>query len=472
MNEEKLPTVLGDVIDCMHDGLFLVGEDGRVLLANDALLELTGFEREEIVGKPCTMFRCDECSRHLAPGDGHWCRLFATGSDIRRRCHMYTKDGRRLTVLKSSRLVRDAEGAVLAAVANVTDIGDLVEAERRIVDIESRLKVTGDFHGMVGRSSAMGRLFALVEKAAQSDAAVIIHGESGVGKELVARAIHELGPRANEPFVRCNCAAFNDSLLESELFGHVRGAFTGAVHDRVGRFEEAGEGNLFLDEVGDIPLATQVKLLRVLENREFERVGDNRTLAMDARVISATNQDLQGLIQQRRFRQDFYFRINVVPLFVPPLRERREDVPLLVEHFVRRLREQTGRDIETVSHAALDHLVAHDWPGNVRELRSVLEYAFVVCPGGEITEQHLPRLGVQEVFVAAGPVDDVASGGTGGEEEAAWTSRERAQRRELIEALRASGGNKSAAARVLGVTRLTVLNRMRKYGVRPEIVFG
>jgi PAS domain S-box-containing protein len=458
MSESALPSALNDVIDSMHDGLFLVAPDGTILRVNDSLLKLTGYQREELEGQPCSVLGCDQCSRQREHGGRHWCQLFAEGGHVRQHCHIFTRDGACLKVLKSSQLVRDESGEVIASVENVTDISELLAAEQRIVQLENRLSDATDFCGMVGQAPPMRALFDLIEKAAQSDAAVIIHGESGTGKELVAHAIHRLGPRHARPFVQINCAAFNESLLESELFGHVRGAFTGAHRHRIGRFEEARDGDLFLDEVGDIPLPTQVKLLRVLETRQFERVGDNQPLPMNARLISATNQDLEQRIAAGQFRRDFFYRINVIPLRVPPLRERREDIPRLVDHFVDRLRRRNDRDIPGVTPEALAALSAHDWPGNVRELRSVLEYAFVVCQQGPIGREHLPELH------AAGP----GAGSSAGSADAATahlSAAERDQRAELIAALDACAGNKSATARQLGVTRATVLNRMRKYGL-------
>ena len=460
MHRDAIPSILADVVECMHDGLFMVAPDGTIIMANEALLRLTGYTREELEGHPCTILGCDQCSQHRLHCGDHWCQLFADGVMIRQHCHIVTKDGLCRKVLKSSQLVRNERGEVIASVENVTDIGDLVEAEQRIVQLQDRLQDTEDFCGMVGRSPAMRRVFNLVEKAAQSDAAVIVYGESGTGKELVAHAIHRLGPRLDKPFVQINCAAFNESLLESELFGHVRGAFTGAHRHRVGRFEEARDGDLFLDEVGDIPLPTQVKLLRVLETREFERVGDNQPLPMDARLISATNQDLEQLSREGRFRRDFFFRINVIPLHVPPLRDRREDIPLLVDLFMRRLRDRTKRDVAGLTPEALARLVQHDWPGNVRELRSALEYAFVVCTTGLIDLSHLPPLAVGNGMAsAASPTLSPAAVGP------TLSAGEQNQREQLIGALRANNGNKSAAARDLGVTRVTVLNRMRKYGI-------
>ena len=467
MIRPALPGVLADVIDSMHDGLFLVAPDGRILMVNQALLRMTGYRREELEGQACTILGCDECSQNRLRCGEHWCQLFADGGKVRQHCHIFTRDGRCLKVLKSSQLVRDDGGTVIGSVENVTDIGELLAAEQRIVQLTSRLQQSDDFCGLVGRSAAMRRVFALVEKAAQSDAAVIISGESGTGKELVAQAIHELGPRRHKPFVQINCAAFNESLLESELFGHVRGAFTGAHRHRIGRFEEVQDGDLFLDEVGDIPLATQVKLLRVLETRRFERVGENQPLPMEARLISATNQDLERRVASGGFRQDFFFRINVIPLHLPPLRERRDDIPLLVDHFAARLRERSGRDIPGVTPAAMTRLMAHAWPGNVRELRSVLEYAFVVCPDGPIDAEHLPPLGAgapAPPATAAPPARDHAAAPSA-DHLARFTPAEIQQRDQLIAALRAARGNKSEAARRLGVSRVTVLNRMRKYGV-------
>jgi PAS domain S-box-containing protein len=471
MGPVNLSPELDAVINTMHDGLFMVAPDGRILMVNDALLGLTGHRRDELVGQPCMVLGCDQCARQRdAAGDGHWCQLFASGGQLRQRCHLLARDGTVLSVIKSTTLLHDEQGDVLAAVENVTDVTELAAAEQRIIQLENRLGDRAGCCGMVGRSPAMQRLFTLVQRAARSDAAVIIHGESGVGKELVAQAIHDLGPRRDRPYVQINCAAFNESLLESELFGHVRGAFTGASRHRMGRFEDAHDGDLFLDEVGDIPLPTQVKLLRVLETRQFERVGDNQARPMNARLISATNQDLEDLIARGRFRRDFFFRINVIPLHVPPLRERREDIPLLVEHFLDHLRRRTGRDVPGLTPAAMEALRAHHWPGNVRELRSVLEYAMVVRQDGPIDRPHLPALRAAGPGPAAAETVSVTVDRPGEVALADLSAAERRQRDELLAALRATGGNKSATARRLGVTRVTVLNRMRKYGIDLQML--
>jgi transcriptional regulator with GAF, ATPase, and Fis domain len=303
---------------------------------------------------------------------------------------------------------------------------------------------------MIGVSAAMRRVFDLVENAAQSDAPVIIYGESGTGKELVARAIHEAGLRSQKPFVKVNCAALNESLLESELFGHVKGAFTGAIREREGRFEAANGGNIFLDEIGDLPLATQVKLLRVLEEKVVERVGDNRSIRVDVRIISATNRNLSHLMEKGSFREDFFYRINVIPIWMPPLRERLEDIPPLAESFFHRVQMKSGKPIQAISRAALDALMNYHWPGNVRELRSCFEYAVVACAGPSIEPEHLPAQ-----LQKARPVKT--------EPAAVLGNLEELKKERLVKALQEAGGNQSEAARRLGISRTSVWSQMKRF---------
>jgi transcriptional regulator with PAS, ATPase and Fis domain len=298
----------------------------------------------------------------------------------------------------------------------------------------------------------MRRVYELTEKAAQSDAPIIIYGESGTGKELVAHAIHALGKRREGPFIKFSCAALNEALLESELFGHVKGAFTGAYNHRQGRFEAANRGDIFLDEIGDIPLSTQVKLLRVLETKQFERVGEVRSIKVDVRIISATHQDLQTLVSQGKFREDLFFRINVIPIHLPPLRDRLEDIPLLANHFIQRLREKSGKPITGLTPGVMRLLMDQPWPGNVRELQGVLEYAFVLAEKGLIHPEHLPPKITGPDLRTETP--EAARSPAGTDEKAA-----------LIAALRQAGGNQSRAATILGVSRITVWHRMKKYGI-------
>jgi len=431
----------------MNEGLLLVAPDGTLLMVNKAFEELTGYKAEEVVGRPCTLLHCDACETTLQKGGTSWCTLFDKGQVIKKRCSIIKKDGSCLPVLKKASLLKDDEGLPLGAVETLTDISELERLDQEVHHLSHQLEIKNGFHGIVGSSPLMQKIYQVVQKAALSDAPVIIYGESGTGKELVARAIHLMGRRKDAPFVQLNCAALNEALLESELFGHIKGAFTGAYRHRIGRFEAAHEGDLFLDEIADIPLATQVKLLRVIETKQFERVGDHRPISVDVRIITATNKDLQEMIDSKRFREDLFFRINVIPIHLPPLRERLDDLPLLVSVFVERLRERTGKRITGLSPEAMDRFMSYSWPGNVRELRSVLEYAFVIAEKGTIGLEQLPHPLVSE------PSRRLSN------------SKEPQEKVALIEALRKSNGNQSEAARILGVNRVTVWNRMRKHGI-------
>jgi len=447
MNAHEINRYLKDIIGTMNEGLLLVAPDGTMLMVNKAFEELTGYKAEEVVGRPCTLLHCDACETTLKKDEASWCSLFEKGQVVKKRCSIIKKDGSCLPVLKNASLLKDDEGLPLGAVETLMDISEVERLDQEVHHLSHQLEIKNGFHGIVGSSPLMQKVYQVVQKAALSDAPVIIYGESGTGKELVARAIHLMGRRKDAPFVQLNCAALNEALLESELFGHIKGAFTGAYRHRIGRFEAAHEGDLFLDEIADIPLATQVKLLRVLETKQFERVGDHRPVTVDVRIITATNKDLQEMIHSKRFREDLFFRINVIPIHLPPLRERLEDVPLLVNAFVERLRERTGKRITGLSPEAMDRFMTYSWPGNVRELRSVLEYAFVIAEKGTIGLEQLPHPLVSE------PSRRLSN------------SKEPEEKVALIEALRKSNGNQSEAARILGVNRVTVWNRMRKHGI-------
>lgn len=447
MNTQEINRYLKDIIGTMNEGLLLVAPDGTMLMVNKAFEDLTGYNSEEVVGKPCTLLHCDACETTLKKDGTSWCSLFEKGESVKKRCALIRKDGSCLPVIKNASLLKDDEGLPLGAVETLTDLSEVERLDQEVHLLAHQLEGKNGFHGIVGNSPLMQKVYQVVQKAALSDAPVIIYGESGTGKELVARAIHLLGRRKEAPFVQLNCAALNEALLESELFGHIKGAFTGAYRHRIGRFEAAHDGDLFLDEIADIPLATQVKLLRVLETKQFERVGDHRPISVDVRIITATNKNLQEMIESKRFREDLFFRINVIPIHLPPLRDRLEDVPLLVSAFVERFRERTAKRITGLSPDAMNRFMSYSWPGNVRELKSALEYAFVVAEKGAIDLEQLPHPLVSE------PGRHLAN------------SKEPEERVALIEALRKSNGNQSEAARILGVNRVTVWNRMRKYGI-------
>jgi transcriptional regulator with GAF, ATPase, and Fis domain len=314
--------------------------------------------------------------------------------------------------------------------------------------------------GIVGSGPVVQQLLALVRKVSATDAAVLIRGESGTGKELLARAVHEISARATRPFVKVHCAALSAGLLESELFGHVKGAFTSAHRDKIGRFELANGGTLFLDEIGDISLEVQTKLLHVLQERTFERVGSSAPIRVDVRVITATHQNLEELIARGRFREDLYYRLNVFPLVVPPLRERSEDIPELVMHFLRRCAERFGKDVRHVDDDALALLKGFPWPGNIRQLENVIERAVVIAEGPTITPAELPA----EIF-AADAIAEPAFVAVAASAPAWKSDRDRVERDQLVRALAAANGNKAEAARALGVARSTFLSRLKKLGL-------
>ena len=446
---------LKTVIETMQDGLMVVDRDGLIISVNRALENLIGFGRKELIGAPCSILRCDVCTQARADGREQHCELFAQGEIHRRRCELRKKDGAPVAVLKNAAVLKDERGQVIGGVETLTDLSELVARDRVISDLRHEMSIEDDFHGILGRSRVMLKLFDLIASAAGSEAPVLIIGESGVGKELVAKAIHELGPRSNGPFITVNCAALSDSLLESELFGHVRGAFTGAERNRTGRFEAGHGGDVFLDEIGDLSLATQVKLLRVLQEKVIERVGEHRAVPVDVRIISATNKDLKRLMADQLFREDLYYRIGVIPIHIPALRERREDIPLLVEAFVHRIAIRSGKDITSVSQSALRRLMDYPWPGNVRELINVVEYAFVLCRQGQIKSEHLPPE-ITNPGAPAGPLDP---GRLAGDEK---------RRQDILEALRQTGGRKAEAAELLGVSRVTLWKRMKKLGLSHQ----
>ena len=320
----------------------------------------------------------------------------------------------------------------------------------QVVELLSAMDARALFPNMVGESRAMRAVFSQLLKVAATDSTVLLLGESGVGKELAAQSLHEKSGRAKGPFVAVNCAAIPEGLLESELFGHERGAFTGAVSRKIGKFEKAAQGTLFLDEIGDMPPETQAKILRAIESRQFERVGGGKALRLDVRVVAATHRDLPEMIRQGRFREDLFHRLNVFPVRLPPLRERREDIPLLAGRFLEMFRPGAQLSVE-----ALQRLLAHDWPGNVRELKNVLERATVLSGGDEIGPRHLPGLFGQ------GPAEAVA-----GDEAADLDSRLAAYERTLIEAaLLRTGGVQSRAAALLGIKERSLWHRVKKLGI-------
>jgi PAS domain S-box-containing protein len=443
------------VVDTIQDGVMIVSPDGTIISVNRGFELITGYQRDEILGHSCAILNCNACELARRADDCHWCVMFQKGNLKKQKCLLIRKDGRPVHILKNASVLKDEDGKITGAVETITDVTDLVEKEAQIETYRRQLDEEERFHGMIGTSAAMQKVYELISNAAQSDAPVIVYGESGTGKELVARAIHRTGLREKFPYIKVNCAALNESLLESELFGHVKGAFTGAHRSREGRFEAADRGSIFLDEIGDLPLTTQVKLLRVLEEKIVERVGDHRPIKVDVRIVSATNRNLQALIDQGHFREDFFYRINVIPIHVPPLRERGEDIPLLASAFFRRIQIKNGKRIEGISNEALDALTRYHWPGNVRELKSAFEFAFVSCQESMIRPEHFP------IHILTGEQP------SGGRVDAKTQTLEETKKQSLQNALRQSRGNQSEAARLLGISRTSVWQQMKRFGLQP-----
>ena len=447
------------VVETMQEGMMVVDTEGVIVSANKALESITQYSHEELVGSSCLILQCDICELIQLWDSRFWCSLFRDGQVKMKQCSLKRKDGTRITVKKNANLLYNSQGELLGSVETITDLTELVEKDQQIEQYRRELKSEDEFHGILGRSPSMQQVFQMIQNASSSDAPVAIYGESGTGKELVAEAIHAQSDRSSKPLVKVNCSALTESLLESELFGHVKGAFTGAHSSRQGRFEAASGGYIFLDEIGDLPLSVQVKLLRVIEEQVIERVGSNTRIPVDVRIVTATNKDLGQLIERGEFRRDLYYRINVIPIHLPPLRERKEDIPLLAESFFRRIKLKKGSAIQGIIQEAMQMLQSYHWPGNVRELKSAFEYAFVVCQDAFLRPEHFfPAIDEQGL---SGFRQEAAQGNT-------LKERELQEKEELLQSLRQADWKRKEAAKLLGVSRVTVWNRMKKYGVSPD----
>jgi len=438
LNEKQHATVL----DSIADGVFTVDRRWRITSFNRAAEEITGVPRDEAIGRVCCdVFRADICESDCALQ-----RTMETGKPIvNRTVHIINAEGEAIPISISTALLRDERGKVIGGVETFRDL-TVVEELRR--EIEGRYA----FQDIVSRSHRINEIFRILPDVAESESAVLIQGESGTGKELFARAVHALSPRRDGPLVAVSCAALPDTLLESELFGYKAGAFTDARRDKPGRFALAEGGTLFLDEIGDTSPALQVRLLRVLQDKTYEPLGSTESLTADVRIITATNRDLGEMVSRGEFRSDLFYRINVVRLVLPPLRERREDIPLLADHFIARANRLRGKNIDGLAPAALNILMRHDFPGNVRELENVIEHAFVLCPGGMIRPEHLPE---HLRPLAEGPVSSIS----------AATSLREMEAQLIRDALRRNDWNRLAAARELGIHKSTLFRKVRALGI-------
>jgi len=436
------------ILDSINEGVFTVDRDWRITAFNQAAERITGVSRAQAIGSPCCdVFRASICEKNCALR-----RTMETGKPIvNATAHIVNENGGRVPIRIATALLKGRDGQI---VGGVETFQDLTQVEQ----LQKELHARYSFEDIVGRSPAMIRLFEILPQIAASRSTVLIEGSSGTGKELFARAIHHLSPRSRSPFVAVSCAALPDTLLESELFGHTAGAFTDARRDKPGRFQLAEGGTIFLDEIGDISPAMQVRLLRVLQERVVEPLGSVKPVAVDVRVIAATNKNLTKLTRTGAFREDLYYRIRVVHLTLPGLNKRREDIPLLVDHLIAKFNRLQGKQIAGVSDEVLARLMEHDYPGNVRELENIIEQAFVLCRGGIIELSHLPP----ELRPTAGRA--VSEGRP--------MSLAAIEKLFITETLQRRNGNRKLAARDLGVSVSTLYRKINAYGIETPDADG
>ncbi len=467
------------ILSSAGEGIYGLDKNGNTTFVNPAATEILGWQPEEMIGKPQhglihhskpdgSSYVREECPIYAAFSDG---LVHTVTNEV-----FWRKDGTSLPVEYTSTPILDEEDCLVGAVVTFRDITRRKQAEKALRDalqeveqlkdqlqaenvyLQEEIKHEHNFDNIISISASFKKVFRNVEQVATTDATVLILGETGTGKELIARALHTLSSRKERPLVKVNCAALPVNLIESELFGHEKGAFTGALARRQGRFELADCGTIFLDEIGDLPLDLQAKLLRVLQEGEFERVGGSQTLRVDARVIAATNRDLEQASQSGEFREDLFYRLNVFPITCPPLRERKEDIPILVTHFIQKYGTKLGKKIETIPQKVTERLLAYDWPGNVRELENTVERALIISGGKQLElGDWLPRTGVSSKAPELATPE--------------LATMEELERKHIIAVLEMTGWRvrgEKGAAKILGLNPTTLEARMKKLGIKRQ----
>ena len=435
------------ILESISDGVFTVDHEWRIMSFNRAAEKITGIPRNEAIGRHCwEVFRANMCEKDCALK-----RTMQEGASLTNTStYIVNGEKKRIPIAVSTSPLIGANGEVLGGVETFRDLS-VVEALRRHLD--GRFQV-GD---IVSRSDAMHAILAILPMVAESESTVLLEGETGTGKELLARAIHAASPRKDKPFVAINCSALPDTLLESELFGYKAGAFTHAVKDKTGYFAATHGGTILLDEIGDTSAAFQVKLLRVLEEKAFAPLGSVRKIPSDVRIIAATNKSLVEQVAREAFRRDLYYRINVVRMDLPALRERKEDIPLLIGHFIEKMNLLRGKAITGVDDEVLQILMGHDYPGNIRELENIIEHAFVLCKSGAIRSNHLP-----------GSLSDQQH--PNNQSDSLSHTLDTTEALAIMHALKRNGYNRLATARDLGMHKSTLFRKIKKLGIRlPEI---
>ncbi len=448
----KNPAILSNMLDVMADGVFTVDAKGLIVAWSTGAARITGYSSNDVIGESCHILEGQNCKgfRVLTefldnPSPYPW-------GICNQECKVLGKDGRELYLFGNVSILRDEQGQVAGAVGTFTDLTAFILNNQKIAVLEEQTNSREAFQQLIGKSPVMQEVFRRLRLAAQSDVTVLLTGESGTGKELAARAVHALSARKDKPFFAINCSAIPETLLESELFGHVKGAFTGAIRDKIGVFQAADGGTLFLDEIGDTNPLLQLKLLRVLQESEVKRVGDDRATKVDVRLITATNRDLQTLMAEGTLREDFYYRIHVFEITLPPLRERRADIPLLVNQFMAENTKTFNRDVNEIAQDALQRLQEYGWPGNVRELKNAIEHAFVTVTDNCITLWDLPQEVQRPSLSTSSPTTSSSS-------------LEPIEETRIREALLETKGNKTKAAKLLEISRVTLWKKLKQLNI-------
>ncbi len=435
------------ILSSIADGVFTVDSERIITSFNPAAEKITGVPASRAIGKKCyEVFHADVCEEGCMLE-----KTLSTGKEaIDQPVNIISTSGERIPISISTAVLRDDDGHVLGAVETFRDLSTIEHLRKELYKNYS-------FEDIISKSPLIHNLFTILPDVAASDSTVLIQGPSGSGKELFARAIHNLSPRKDREYVVINCGTLPAQLFESELFGYVRGAFTDARHDKAGKLAAAEGGSVFFDEIGELPMSTQVKLLRLLQQREYEPLGSTKQVNTDIRIVAATNRDLKALVGAGKFRDDLYFRLAVVKFELPPLKDRREDIPYLVDHFIKKMNARRGKNVISVSPQVMKILMSQDFPGNVRELENIIEYGFVVCHGSTIQKEHLPA----ELQL---PTQSPEGGHEASEDP---LSRAIDEQSRILEALEKHKGNRTRAARELGIDRTTLWRKLKRYRINP-----
>jgi two-component system response regulator HydG len=436
------------ILDNLDIGVFTVTRGGHITFFNTQAESISGFDRKEVLGKPCSIILGEG-------GEDGFSLLRKSIEDEKPRSNrkgvLTTREGHTIPIRANYMALRNEQGRVVGGLATIQDLSLLYQLNRAITNRYT-------FADMIGKSPSIQKIFDILPVVSDSEATVLIEGPTGTGKDLLAKVIHNASKRAKKPMVKVNCAALPDNLLESEMFGYVKGAFTGADRDKPGRFQEADKGTIFLDEIGDLPLSLQAKLLRVLEDREFYPLGSRKTTKVDVRIISATNQDLEKLVEAKRFREDLFYRLNVIRLELPPLKERKGDIPLLIDHILKRLSAVKETRVSKISEDAMEALLNYDYPGSIRELENVLEHALTICQEKVIERRHLP-LSLQKEISPKGPPE--------GPVEDPEAFSQYSEKYRIMEMLKRYNWHRGKTAQGLNMDRTTLWRKMKKYDLSP-----